>query len=116
MVDSSQEYEYQISRNSLSLLRITYLSLSQHPPLPQFCPPPPSFFSPPPKANRLIPSTTPLTPAELPLPSLFFPAAAAAATALGVLDHEGGTSNAGFFVKKFLGRNSTVMGSAGMTG
>lgn len=97
-----------------SLFVENYLPLSQHPPLPQSCPPPPSFFSPPPKANRLIPSTIPFTPAELPLP--FFPAAAAAATALGVLDHEGGTSSAGFFKKKFLGRNSTVMGSAGMTG
>jgi len=35
---------------------------------------------------------------------------------LGVLAWLGGTSNAGFFVKKFLGLNDSVIGSAGMTG
>ncbi|MDB5910648.1 MAG: hypothetical protein JWP34_4762 [Massilia sp.] len=39
-----------------------------------------------------------------------------ASTWLGVLAYEGGTSMTGLDVKKFLGRSSSVMGSAGMTG
>jgi hypothetical protein len=35
---------------------------------------------------------------------------------LGVLEKEGGTSIAGFCVKKFLGRSRTDMDSAGMIG
>jgi hypothetical protein len=35
---------------------------------------------------------------------------------LGVLENDGGTSIAGFCVKKFLGRSNTDMGSAGMIG
>ena len=38
------------------------------------------------------------------------------ATWLGVEQKLGGTSKAGFFKKKFLGRSSKVIGSAGMTG
>ena len=39
-----------------------------------------------------------------------------AATWLGVLEYEGGTSRQGFDVKKFLGRRRTLIGSAGITG
>jgi hypothetical protein len=39
-----------------------------------------------------------------------------AATWLGVLAYEGGTSMTGLLVKKLRGRNNSVMGSAGMTG
>jgi hypothetical protein len=35
---------------------------------------------------------------------------------LGVLENDGGTSIAGFCVKKFLGRSRTDMDSAGMIG
>jgi hypothetical protein len=35
---------------------------------------------------------------------------------LGVLENDGGTSIAGFCVKKFLGRSNTDMDSAGMIG
>lgn len=58
-----------------------------------------------------LPYTNLLVPSQLPLTPPFF-----AATSPGVRAKLGGTSSAGFLVKKFRGRRSSVIGSAGMIG